>query len=176
MEDPAVKGPGRMDRNELKELLLKRLQRTAEYTLLIAMHAFFLISFRGFYAWWMAVALGVITFGLNFQLTMLRERRRLATGEQRPRILADTFESLLFLALIILISAGEPWALSHHLTEPEYLGYVAALLSGIFLAGLFGEFYWQRKYFQTLDDTTQRAYIANLKRTIIVPYIASRSR
>jgi hypothetical protein len=154
----------------------KRLQRAVEYSLLIALHAFFLVSFRNYYEWWMAVALGLIMFGLNFQLTLLRERRRLVAGEQRTRIIADTFESLLFLALIVVISIGQSVAGRHDISAPEYLGYVAAILGGIFLAGISGELFWQLKYFHALSDTEQRAYIANLRRTIILPYFASRSR
>jgi hypothetical protein len=165
-----------MDRESLKNLMVKRLQRAVEYSLLIALHAFFLVSFRTYYEWWMAVALGVIMFGLNFQLTLLRERRRLTTGEERTRIMADTFESVLFLALIVVISLGQTVASHYDLSAPEYLGYVAAILGGIFLAGISGEIFWQLKYFQALSDSEQRAYIANLRRTIIFPYFASRSR
>jgi hypothetical protein len=165
-----------VDRESLKNLMAKRLQRAVEYSLLIALHAFFLLSFRDYYEWWMAVALGVIMFGLNFQLTLLRERRRLASGEQRTRIIADTLESVLFLALIVVISLGQTVAGKYDVSTPEYLGYVAAILGGIFLAGITGEVYWQLKYFRALSDTDQHAYIANLRRTIIFPYFASRSR
>ena len=165
-----------MDRESQKDLMAKRLQRAVEYSLLIALHVFFLLSFRDFYEWWMAVALAIIMFGLNFQLTLLRERRRLVSSEQRTRIMADTFESVLFFALIVVISIGQSVAGNYDLSTPEYLGYVAAILGGIFLAGISGEVYWQLKYFQNLSDTEQRAYIANLRRTIIFPSIASRSR
>jgi hypothetical protein len=165
-----------VDRESLKNLMAKRLQRAVEYSLLVALHVFFLVSFRDFYEWWMAVALGVIMFGLNFQLTLLRERRRMVSREQRTRIMADTFESVLFLALIIVISIGQSVADNYDLSAQEYHGYVAAILGGIFLAGISGEVYWQLKYFQTLSDTEQRAYIANLRRTIIFPSITSRSR
>src|SRR4051812_8320195 len=96
-----------LDREARSELQLKRFQRAVEYSLLIGLHAFFLVSFRGFYEWWMAALLGVIMFGLNFQLTLLRERRRLAEARSRQRLLADTFESLLFLGFIVALSFGE---------------------------------------------------------------------
>lgn len=156
--------------------MAKRLQRAAEYSLLVALHAFFLVSFQDFYEWWMAVSLGVIMFGLNFQLTLLREQRRMTSGEERSRIMADTFESVLFLALIVVISLGQSFAGNYDIGTPEYLGYVAAILGGIFLAGILGEVYWQLNYFQKLSDSEQRAYIANLRRTILIPSIASRSR
>jgi hypothetical protein len=165
-----------LDHGAWHQLQLKRLQRAVEYALLVAMHLFFLISFRGLYEWWMAAMLGVIMFGLNFQLTQLRERRRLAGVSSRQRLLADTLESILFLGFIVALSLGESYGRSHQISDQEYLAYVAAILGGIFLAGLAGELYWQRKFLRSLDQSEQQTYIANLKRTIILPYLASRPR
>jgi apolipoprotein N-acyltransferase len=162
--------------NEQRDLRLKRLQRGSEYALLIAMHAFFLISFRQYYTWWMALVLFLIMFGLNFQLTQLREGRRAGNGSNRGRIVADIVESFLFILFIFLLYGGESAARKYGITDPEYLAYVAAILTGIFLAGFLGELYWQRKILRSLDEVGQHAYIANLKRTIILPYISSRPR
>src|SRR5687768_14946843 len=85
---------------------LKRLQRGCEYTLLATVHLFFVISFDEFIEWWMAIALAVSVFGMNLQLTQLRERRRTRSREDRARILADTFESILLLLFIVILSIG----------------------------------------------------------------------
>ncbi|HVZ39201.1 MAG TPA: hypothetical protein VHI13_08000 [Candidatus Kapabacteria bacterium] len=164
------------ERALLNELRLKRLQRTAEYALLISMHLFFLLAFHSFYRWWMALLLAAATFGMNFRLTQFREERRTSAPGNRKRIMADAFESILFLVFIAVLSAG---GLLQHLldvTDQEYLAYVSALLTGVFLAGLVGEIYWQAKHFSPLDRERRRNYIANLKRTIVLPYTISRRR
>lgn len=165
------------DTTELvRDLRLKRLQRTVEYGLLTTMHLFFLLAFHDLYRWWMALILAAVTFGMNFQLTQLRERRRSASISSRQRVLADTFESILFLVFIVVISAGGLLNRWLALRDQEYLAYVAALLGGLFLAGLVGEMYWQRRNLHELDRDHLRNYIANLKRTIILPYTLPRRR
>jgi hypothetical protein len=164
------------EREIYRDLRLKRLQRAAEYALLTMMHLFFLLAFRSFYQWWMAVLLAAVTFGMNFQLTQLRERRRTESRRSRQRILADTFESILFLVFIVIISAGGLLNRWLKLSDQEYLAYTAAILGGLFLAGLVGEMYWQRRNLHALDTDHRRNYIENLKRTIILPYTVSRRR
>ncbi|MBS1911020.1 MAG: hypothetical protein JST22_03455 [Bacteroidetes bacterium] len=164
------------ERALLNELRLKRLQRTAEYALLISMHLFFLLAFRSFYRWWMALLLAAATFGMNFRLTQFREERRTSSPGNRKRIMADAFESVLFLVFIAVLSAG---GLLQHLldvTDQEYLAYVSALLTGVFLAGLVGEIYWQARHFSPLDRERRHNYIANLRRTIVLPYTISRRK
>ncbi len=158
----------------LQEYKLKRLQRAAEYALLATMHVFFLMAFHDFYRWWMALLLAGATFGMNFQLTQLREQRRLATIRERLR--GDTFESVLFLIFIVVLSGGGLLAKALNIGDQEYLAYIAAILGGLFLAGLLGEIYWQAKHFGSLDEDARRAYITHLKRTIILPYTFSRRR
>ncbi len=162
------------DREMLRDLRLKRLQRAVEYTLLASMHLFFLLAFQHFYLWWMAALLAVSVFGMNFQLTQLRERRRTASTESRRRVTADAFESVLFLVLVALLSAGGLLAHSLEISDQEYLAYVAAVLGGLFMAGLVGEMYWQSRNFALLERAARRNYVANLKRTIILPYTISR--
>lgn len=164
------------DREIVHDLRLKRLQRGAEYALLASMHLFFLLAFRQYYTPWMALLLAAATFGMNFQLTQLRERRRTSSVDSRKRIVADAFESVLFLALIALLSASSALARTIHLSDQEYLAYVAALLGGFFMAGLAGELYWQARNFSALDRQGRRNYVANLKRTIILPYSNARRR
>src|SRR4051812_26215617 len=164
------------DRSIIQDLRLKRLQRSAEYALLAALHLFFLLAFRNFYRWWMAVLLPAIMFGMNFQLTQIRERRRTADAGDRQRILADAFESILFLLLIVALSLGGLLQKYVDVGDQEYLAYVASLLMGLFLAGLIGELYWQAKYLGGLSAEARRDYIRNLKRTIILPYTATRRR
>lgn len=155
---------------------MKRLQRAAEYALLATMHIFFLLAFRNFYQWWMALLLAAATFGMNFQLTQLREGRRASATRSRQRLMADTFESILFLIFIVILSAGGVLAKAVAIGDQEYLAYIASILGGLFLAGLLGEAYWQLKHFGSLDPDVRRTYIANLKRTIILPYTSSRKR
>ncbi len=165
-----------LDKSILTDLRLKRLQRAVEYTLLISIHAFFLMAFHRFYSIWMAIVLALAVFGMNFQLTQQRERRRLAPPESRQRILADTFESILFLFFVALVSSGGLIGRWLDIGDQEYLGYVAATLGGLFLAGLVGEMYWQRQHFRELDEEGLRNYISNLRRTIILPYTSLRRR
>jgi hypothetical protein len=164
------------DRALIADFTLKRIQRAVEYALLAAMHVFFLIAFRNFYSLWMAVGVGLVMFCMNFQLTQLRERRRTAGVHSRRRILADTFESIMFLVLIALLSFGGLIGKWLDMADQEYLAYIAAILGGIFLAGFAGELYWQIRHFRRLDPDSMRNYIMNLKRTIILPYVSSRAR
>lgn len=160
----------------IRDLQLKRLQRAVEYALLAAFNFFFLLAFQEYYLWWMALLLGAITFGMNFQLTQLREKRRTADVASRPRIVADAFESILFLLFIVTLTLGGLLRNQLSMTDQEYQAYVSALLIGLFLAGLVGELYWQMRFFGELDQEKRRNYIANLKRTIILPYTVSRRR
>ena len=150
---------------------LKRMQRSVEYALLIAIHVFFLLSFHSFLEWWMAAGMGLTMFCMNFQLTQLRERRRTRDRRNRGRILADTFESILLLLLIVALSLGGVVKSWLGMQDQEFLGYVAAMLAGIFLAGFLGESYWQLRHFGSLDREGRENYIRNLRRTIIFPYV-----
>jgi hypothetical protein len=167
-----------MDDNHslIQDLRLKRLQRGAEYALLGAMHFFFLLAFREFYRWWMALLLGAIMFGMNFQLTQFRERRRTASTNSRKRVVADAFESILFLMFVTALSLGGLLQGYLGIGNQEYGAYIASLLVGIFMAGLVGELYWQAKHFSELDAEKRRNYVSNLRRTIILPYTISRRR
>lgn len=164
------------DRSLLRDFRLKRLQRAAEYALLATMHVFFLLAFHNYYRWWMALLLAAATFGMNFQLTQLREQRRIADGNSRQRVMSDTFESILFLVFIVLLSSGGLVAQAIDVENEEYLGYVAAILGGLFLAGLCGEMYWQFRNFALLEPEKRRNYIRNLRRTIILPFTVQRHR
>ncbi|MDB5035239.1 MAG: hypothetical protein JWQ98_2480 [Chlorobi bacterium] len=164
------------DRELIRDYRLKRLQRSAEYALLATMHIFFLLAFREYYRWWMAIMLAAVMFGMNFQLTQLREGRRTSGVHDRQRIKADVFESILFLMFIVIISAGGLLRNWLHVSDQEYLAYVAAILGGLFLAGMAGEVYWQFWNFPELEEESRSNYIANLKRTIILPYTFSRKR
>lgn len=164
------------DHSLLLDFRLKRLQRAAEYALLATMHMFFLLAFRSYYRWWMALLLAAATFGMNFQLTQLREQRRMVGGNSRQRLMTDTFESILFLVFIVLLSSGGLLAQAMAVENEEYLGYVAAILGGLFLAGLCGEMYWQFRHFAGLEPEKRRNYILNLRRTIILPFTVQRRR
>ncbi len=164
------------DKSALIDLRLKRLQRAVEYTLLIGIHFFYLLAFFQFYSLLMAIGLALAVFGMNFHLTQMRERRRASAPDSRQRVLADTFESILFLFFVALISSGGLIGRWLDIGNQEYLGYVAAILGGLFLAGLTGEIYWQRKHFRELDEEGLQNYIANLRRTIILPYTTIRRR
>jgi hypothetical protein len=161
----------RPERSTLSEYRLKRLQRGLEYTLLTTVHLFFVVSFHNFFEWWMAVGVGLTMFCMNFQLTLLRERRRTRAPKNRGRILADTFESILLLMFIVLLSLGGVLKRWMSMQDQEFLGYVAAILSGMFLAGFLGEIYWQLRHFRRLDGEDRTNYVRNLRRTIIFPYL-----
>lgn len=175
-EEPTREQLIAMERRMLADLRLKRLQRAAEYALLTSLHLFFLLAFREFYRWWMALLLALITFGANFQLTQQREQRRTGPVESRRRIMADAFESILFLVFIAALSAGGLLQHVIDMTEQEYLAYVAALLGGLFMAGLVGELYWQARHYSRLNRGRRHNYVENMKRTIILPYTAARRR
>ena len=157
-------------------LALKRAQRALEYALLAGMHVFFLIAFRAFYSWAMALVLGLASFGMNFQLTQLRERRRVEARMDPRRLLADTIESILFLLFVVALSLGGVLRSWMAIAYTEYLGYVAAILGGIFIAGLVGEIYWQLRHLRQLDADRMGNYVANLHRTIIFPYLRRRTK
>jgi hypothetical protein len=161
----------RSERTILSEYRLKRMQRGLEYTLLTSVHLFFVISFHHYFEWWMALGVGATMFCMNFQLTLLRERRRTRAPKNRARILADTFESILLLMFIVLLSLGGLLKRWMSMQDQEFLGYVAAVLAGMFLAGFAGELYWQLRHFRTLDPDGRVNYVRNLRRTIIFPYL-----
>lgn len=159
------------DTKNWQQFRLKRLQRAVEYLLLAAFHLFFLLQFRGFLEWWMAAGLGISMFCMNFQLTLLREQRRSSDGPRRSRIVADTFESVLFLLFVVALTFGDfvkDWL---EMSDQEHLGYLAAILGGLFLAGLSGELYWQFRNLRSLPPSRRRSYMKNLGRTIIFPYL-----
>ena len=160
----------------MRDFRNRRLQRAIEYSLLIAIHLFFLLSFRNFYSWWMAAGLGAATFGMNFRLTQLRERRRAEARRSRNRLIADTFESVLFVFFIVLLSTGgfvRDWLA---VSDQEYLAYISAILFSLFLSGFIGETWWQIRRLPFLEIEEQQNYMANLQRTIIFPYLGRRKR
>lgn len=162
------------DKGLLREYRIKRLQRAVEYSLLFAIFLFFLLAFYDYYRFTPVISLAVLFGGMNFQLTLQRERRRLGSPRNRKRMLADMMESLLFLGLIILL--GLPgvteWAFGSN--EREHFALIAGILCGIFATGLFGEVWFQLHRLPRYEEEQQRNYIENLKRTIILPYFGSR--
>lgn len=162
------------DRALLREYRVKRLQRGVEYALLVSIHFFFLLAFREYYDVTFASSIALVTFGMNYQLTELRERRRSLGSSSRKRLMADTFESILFLLFIILLSFGGFAEEILKLSTQQYYAYLAAVLGGIFLGALVGEVRFQLRRFPRLDEKRQRNYIANLRRTIILPYTVPR--
>ncbi len=160
----------------ISELRTKRIQRSIEYTLLATIFFFFMLAFRGLYDVWIAICVGIIIFCMNFQLTQLRERRRLGNPRSRSRLLADTLESVLLLAFVVgLFGLGGVWRLMQ-MQEQEYIAYIASILFSLFLAGLSGEVYWQIRNFRALSGEERRNYVKNLSRTIILPYMITRQK
>ncbi len=163
----------RRDRLAL-DFRLKRFQRGAEYSLLITIFLYYLMAFRGWYQLPIALAAGGLMFGMNFHLTQLREHRRTAPPENRTRILADTLESILFMVFVgATLAVGFIWRATQF-TEQEMYAYMAAVLIGVFAAGMTGEIFWQRRNFRRLSVAQRVHYIVNLRRTIILPYTNSR--
>lgn len=163
------------DRDRLAlDFRLKRFQRGVEYSLLITIFFYYLLAFQGWYQLPIALFAGGIMFGMNFHLTQLRERRRTAAPENRSRILADTLESILFMVFVgVSLAVGFIWR-SDRFTEQEMYAYMAAVLIGLFAAGMMGEIVWQRRNFRQLSVAQRVHYIVNLRRTIILPYTNSR--
>lgn len=157
-------------RDELSLLRAKRFQRAVEYSLLAALHLFFVVSFHAFLRWWMAGTLAATTFGMNFRLTLLRERRRTASPRNRARIVGDTFESILFLLFVVILTIGGVLKGWLEMSDQEFLGYVAAMLAALFLAGLSGEVVWQIRNLRFLSIEQLSNYVTNLRRTIIFPF------
>ena len=160
----------------LKEYRLKRLQRAAEYSLLATFHVFFILAFWGFYEFWIAGVVGIITFCMNLQLTRLREKRRSAPPSDRKRLMADTFESILFVFFIVLLSFAGGAVGWLGFTTQEYYAYLASILTGLFLGGLVGEVWYRLRTFNLLETGEQENYINNLQRSIIFPYFRRRRR
>lgn len=161
------------DQRLLKEYRLKRMQRAVEYTLMTAIFLFFLISFFNLYRLLFAIVLFLLFFGMNLQLTMLREKRR-ATLAQRKRLVADTSESLLFLGLILLFSFPSITASTLGSTPEEHYALIASLLCGIFVGGLAGEVRFQTRRLSRYDGIEQVRYMEELRRSIILPYMKRR--
>src|SRR5205085_7971705 len=126
--------------------------------------------FGGYYQPWVAIGLGASTLWMNLQLTQIRERRRTSPPGDRRRILADTFETILFLVFSVALSIGKYVRDWLELSDPEHIAYVAATLAGLFLGGLVGEIYWQTRNFPRLDDEHRANYLANLRPSIVFPY------
>lgn len=162
------------DKQLLRQYRIKRLQRAVEYTLLNTIFLFFLLAFRDFYRTSLILVVAFLFFGMNFQLTQQREKRRTAAPDNRRRLLADMLESILFLGLIMLM--GVPGVAETLLgaAERERYALVAAMLCGVFFSGMFGEAFFQLRRLPGRTTEEQENYIANLRRTIILPYINTR--
>lgn len=104
-----------------------------------------------------------------------RTATTLAAGE-RKRIVAETFESILFLVFVVGLMATGALGRVLKMTEQEYVSYTTAVLTGLFLAGFAGELYWQIRNFALLEEEERSNYVINLKRSIILPYINSRQK
>lgn len=164
------------DKQLIREYRIKRLQRVIEYSLMFAIFLFFLLSFREYYRLPLVLALGVLFFGMNFQLTLQRERRRMTPTRNRKRLMADMTESLLFLGLIVILWIPGATHMIFGAGPREHYSLIAAILCGIFLGGLSGEVWFQMRRFVMYSEDEQRNYIENLKRTIILPYFKSRKK
>lgn len=165
-----------LDKALLREYRIKRLQRAAEYTLLVAIFLFFLLAFRDYFRPTLVIVLAVLSFGMNVQLTLQRERRRMSPPRNRRRLLADMLESLFFLALILLLGLPGATEWFFGATEGEHYALIAAILCGIFASGMIGEVWFQLRRLPRYGEEEQRNYVENLKRTIILPYFASRRK
>lgn len=150
---------------------IRRVQRAVEYMLLIALHVFFLIAFAGNYSIPLVLVLGVSTLVMNMRLTQLRENRRLLPARHRERLRADALEAVLFLVLIVILSAGGAiLATTMQIDQREYTTYVSATLGGLFLGGLIGELLWHRNVYRTLPLDRRERLLEHLPRSIILPY------
>ena len=148
----------------------KRVQRGIEYALLISVHLFFLLSFRGYFSEWLALALGASAFGLNLQLTQLREWRRTRGAHDRTRLVGDAFESVLFLLFVLALTFGSGERDAFGISIQGYYAYVAALLAGLFAGGIAGECSWQARNLDGLGVARMRNYVTHYRRTILIPY------
>ena len=163
------------DRLLLRRYRTGRLQRAVEYTLLTTIFLFFLISFSDYYRLPVAIGLFLLFFGMNLQLTFLREKRR-AVLSTRKRLVADTVESILFLALVLAFSFPVVTNVLFGSSPQEHYALIAALLCGIFVGGLAGEVWFQTRRLSTFNGVDQVRYMEELRRTIVLPYINLRGR
>jgi len=161
-----------LDKELLRVYRIRRLQRAAEYLFLFAIF-FFLLAFREYYRVWLAIVLAVLFFGMNVQLTIQRERRRMRRAKNRKRIVADMAESVLFLVLILLMSIPSVSTTIFGGTPQEHHGLMASILCGIFLAGLTTEVWFQLRRLPNFCEESRIQYVRNLKRSIIFPYFSS---
>jgi hypothetical protein len=161
------------DARLLRRYRTKRLQRAIEYVSLSALFLYFLITFYEYYRPLFVVTLFVLFLVLNLRLTTIREARR-ATADRRVRLTADIVESILFLLLILAFSFPTITRGIFGSTPHEHYGLVAATLLGMFIGGLSGEVWFQTRRLPAYDGRHQVAYMQNLKRTIILPYMRER--
>lgn len=162
------------DARLLRRYRTKRLQRAIEYVSLSAVFLYFLLSFYDYYRLLHVGTLFALFLILNLRLTRIREVRR-ATADRRVRLTADVIESILFLLLILAFSFP---VITHALfgsAPQEHYALVAGTLLGIFVGGLAGEVWFQTRRLSTYDGTHQVAYMRNLRRTIILPYMRERT-
>lgn len=162
------------DRQLLRTYRSKRMQRAIEYVCLSGIFLYFLIAFHDYYRLLFALTLFLLFFVLNLRLTGIRESQR-ASAERRTRLSAEIVESVLFLLLILLFSFPVVTRALLGSSPQEHYALVAATLLGIFLGGLTGEVRFQTRRLREYDGTEQVAYMRNLKRTIILPYLRRRS-
>lgn len=154
---------------------VRRIQRAVEYTLLITLHIFFLIAFAGGYSLPLALALAISTLIMNLRLTQLRENRRLLPSRHRERLRADAFEAVLFLLLVVVLSAGGAiLASTMKIDQREYTTYVSATLGGLFMGGLLGELLWHRRVYRHLPFERRARVLEHLPRSIVLPYSVTR--
>jgi|GEM_PF-2393060 len=173
-EEPEVVDPATIRARE-RSYVVRRVQRAVEYLLLIALHLFFLLAFAGNYNVLVALLLGGSTLTLNVRLTLMRENRRLLPSRHRERLRADAFEAVLFLILVVVLSAGSVLLSSlMHIDQREYTTYVASTLAGLFLGGLLGELLWHRRVYRTLPLDRRARLLEHLPRSVILPYAVTR--
>lgn len=164
-----------IDREMLRRYRLHRLQRAAEYTLLFAIHFFFMIAQRGHYRVSLIIAVALVFFGMNLQLTLQRERRRTRARNDRSRVITDMAESILFLLLLIVLSIPGVTSVLFEAGMREHYAIIAAMLCGVFLGALVGEVWFQLRRLPWMEEPAPSNYFANLKRTIILPFEISRA-
>ena len=153
----------------LNRYRLCRIQRAIEYVLLSSIFLFFLLAFAGNYRLPVILVAGLLFFGMNLQLTLLREGRKVS-GRTKAAVVADAIESILFVCLLLLFSVPSLTESILGITVREHYALIASMLLGIFLGGLVGEVRFRLVNIFRYSPQGQVEYMKTVRRTILLPF------
>jgi membrane associated rhomboid family serine protease len=145
----------------------KRRQRFIEYAVLTSIQGFFATALLHETLPIVVVGLGVVAFGLAWNLAFAREHRRTLDIHSAQRLLGDAIESVI---LMVCIAGGIIIARFWGVPIFQIMAHIAPTIMLYFLGSFIGETIWARQFLATLSLSQQTNYIANLNRSLIFPY------